>query len=119
MQYAVVVTTNAVHQALDKVIRLPTCGLRGVTTARCGKPRCANFLWEKQGYVNAVAYGPELNPPPPPPTLKFHTFLDTKHLHGGWVAHATHFRDGGVSAFNRVYLNFSAFDKFPPPPQNV
>ena len=43
-------------------------GVLGRMTTRCAKPRCAEFLGEKDGYVNVEGYG--LNPPPIP-SLKY------------------------------------------------
>jgi hypothetical protein len=48
------------------VILCPAVGLRGHDTSVLGKPRWANFLWRKQGYIQTEVYG----------HLKVHTFLD-------------------------------------------
>ena len=53
----------------------------------CAKPRLANFLWGKQSYVNADAYGPLYH-------LKYTHFWTYKLPHKTWVADATTFSGG-------------------------
>jgi hypothetical protein len=70
------------------VIPCPTqrlgLSVRGVCWA---KAHFADFLGEKEEYVNADAH----SPPSPRKLLKIHILLYIKHLHSAWVAVAASF----------------------------
>jgi hypothetical protein len=97
----------------NTVIPRPSRSLEGVITAGWSKPRCANFVWGKQGYVKADSYGHPA--PPPPQSLNIYAFLDIKHLHSALIANADSFRGDCVNSRPRlsVYLNFFSVRQIP------
>jgi hypothetical protein len=67
-QHAGVVCEDILEVATNKLILSDTRVLGVLITAYWAKPRCANFVLEKYGYVNAHAFGA-------------HTLCRVKYLH--------------------------------------
>ena len=78
-------------------------------TTGCAKSRLENFLWGKQSYVNADAYGP-------PYHLKYTHFWTYKLPHKIWVADATTLSGGWVSNYPRLSWNLKFFQRLAMPP---